>query len=551
MGIKSSRTMSRSNRSNTEGAIVVTPADFSRSYGSPPYNTPAEVPVMTRALVGMFAAGARKNIPSNVDMLVTYQTDGMLPAGWISAWGIPPHESYNHLDSSVSRANTPALIMRDNHHLTSGADKIAFARAWRDEFKKTGHCDAANVMTRFLMVFDQSADMLDGAPEHGQTIMQNIADAAYQWIYAYTKAHGLGDSPMLNYTPEHARDNASEIKLPKAQAQLLEKLIAIGRAEAAAALQALFEEEALEKAANRTPKTRKPVFKLNAAEQRLVDQLLASGQTTAAQLLIDEIRADFDAKIAAKAARPNASKRRSLNQSSMMTDPTIRRISEPLVDEIGTVIQPARYGTARQALKNIPKNADYATGLVPWKGSAGTLSHELDPEYAEDEIDTESRDNGSFRSALGTIKQRGTAKMRRLTQELAKGPAALHAKHATKSKGRRRPAAHRDNASADHDGAEVLIPSKARAALNDYAKKHGYTDVHAMQTGPKTVQAALFHDQMHNVSLTVVATLDALGRWTVKPTKGVARDNGGEKMDLMSVQSIVQNSLRAREAESR
>jgi len=209
MAIKAHVRGNASKRDNkTQGAIIVMPGDFTRTYGPPPYATPNDVPVMTRALIGMFAAGARKDLQSNLEMLETYSEQGLLPPGWMAAWGVPTHPSYAHLDAGAARSNRTSsprrlAVKRLNHHLAAADDRIAFVRTWRDTLKTRGHCDAANVLTRFLMAFDQSDELLTGT-SHQVAMQDNIAETAYNWVYAYAKSHGMERDKLLDYTPPDA-----------------------------------------------------------------------------------------------------------------------------------------------------------------------------------------------------------------------------------------------------------------------------------------------------------------------------------------------------------
>lgn len=220
MAIKSHARGNASKRDNkTQGAIIVMPGDFTRTYGPPPYDTPSDVPVMTRALIGMFAAGARKDLKSNLDMLEKYSEQGLLPPGWMAAWGVPTHPSYAHLDASAARSNRTIsprrrAVKRLNHHLAAADDRIAFVRTWRDTLKTRGHCDAANVLTRFLMAFDQSDELLTGT-SHQVAMQDNIAETAYNWVYAYAKSHGMERDKLLDYTPPDAEHMHTALMLDR------------------------------------------------------------------------------------------------------------------------------------------------------------------------------------------------------------------------------------------------------------------------------------------------------------------------------------------------
>ena len=193
-----------------DAAIRITPEEMNRTYGSPPYAHPSDVPPSQRMMIAMFAHGARKGIKSNLDMLRTYAAEGLLPDGSFEAWGIPPHPSYAYDKLRAARNNRSHA--RPNHHLTDPSERIAFVRSWRDDFKSSGHCDAANVLTRFLMAYDQSEELLAGTSD-ANTLRAAIAEAAYQWVYAYGKSIGMTLADLtVGYAPAKRSNISPETK---------------------------------------------------------------------------------------------------------------------------------------------------------------------------------------------------------------------------------------------------------------------------------------------------------------------------------------------------
>jgi hypothetical protein len=188
-----------------DAGIRITPEEMNRKYGSPPYTHPSEVPPMQRMLIAMFAHGAREGVKGNLDMLHKFAAEGLLPDGSFEAWGIPLHPAYAYDKLHAVRKNRSHA--RPNHHLTDPHDRIEFVRRWRDDLKEAGHCDAANVLSRFLMAYDQSDDLLAGTSDNAE-MRARIAEAAYQWVYAYGKSIGMTPNDLvLGYAP--ARHNLS------------------------------------------------------------------------------------------------------------------------------------------------------------------------------------------------------------------------------------------------------------------------------------------------------------------------------------------------------
>jgi len=187
-----------------DAGIRITPEEMNRKYGSPPYTHPSEVPPMQRMLIAMFAHGAREGVKGNLDMLHKFAAEGLLPDGSFEAWGIPLHPAYAYDKLHAVRKNRSHA--RPNHHLTDPHDRIEFVRRWRDDLKEAGHCDAANVLSRFLMAYDQSDDLLAGTSDNAE-MRARIAEAAYQWVYAYGKSIGMTPNDLvLGYAPAK-RDN--------------------------------------------------------------------------------------------------------------------------------------------------------------------------------------------------------------------------------------------------------------------------------------------------------------------------------------------------------
>lgn len=187
-----------------EAAIRISPEELHREYGPPPYAHPSDVPPTQRMMIAMFAHGARKGIKSNLDMLHKFAAQGMLPPGSFESWGIPPHPSYAY--DKLAQARNNRSHARPNHHLQSPHDRIVFVRRCRDDLKEAGHCDAANVLSRFLMAYDQSEELLAGTSNNDE-MRARIAEAAYQWVYAYGKSIGMTpDDLVVGYAPAK-RDN--------------------------------------------------------------------------------------------------------------------------------------------------------------------------------------------------------------------------------------------------------------------------------------------------------------------------------------------------------
>lgn len=193
-----------------DAGIRITPEEMNRKYGPPPYTHPSEVPPMQRMLIAMFAHGAREGIKGNLDMLHKFAAGGVLPDGSFEAWGIPLHPAYTYEKLRASRKNRSHA--RPNHHLTDPNDRIAWVRSWRDDFKSSGHCDAANVLTRFLMAYDQSEELLAGTADASE-LRSSIAAAAYQWVYAYGKSIGMTlDDLTVGYAPAKRSNISPETK---------------------------------------------------------------------------------------------------------------------------------------------------------------------------------------------------------------------------------------------------------------------------------------------------------------------------------------------------